>query len=193
MTRQKKGRLSREDWILAGFRALSRFGVAALKVESLARTLETTKGSFYWHFKDAAAFEAAMLDYWTSRATEEVVAVAERESASPQENLRALVRIITELRDEAKGGFRSESAISRWAAADSRVARARLDIDRVRLDYLERQFAHAGFADARARLLGQILYAVVIGLEYLELQQLAATEEGLSGLLDILLPAKGEP
>lgn len=186
----KKGRLSREDWILAGFQALSRSGVAALKVEALARTLDTTKGSFYWHFKDAAAFENAMLDYWKSRATEEVMATAARESASPRENLRALARIITELRDEAKGGFHSESAINRWAAADSRVARVRLDIDQVRLDYLERQFTHAGFSDARAKLLGQIFYATVIGLEYLELQQLAVTREGLSGLLDILLPTE---
>ena len=38
-------RLTREDWILAGFRALSTSGTTALRVEPVARVLGTTKGS----------------------------------------------------------------------------------------------------------------------------------------------------
>ena len=37
---------------MAGFRALARSGARALRAEALARDLDTTKGSFYWHFKD---------------------------------------------------------------------------------------------------------------------------------------------
>ncbi|MFN3661424.1 TetR family transcriptional regulator [Yoonia sp.] len=41
-----------EDWLMAGFRALASHGPSALRAAALARDLGTTKGSFYWHFKD---------------------------------------------------------------------------------------------------------------------------------------------
>ncbi|PWC20301.1 hypothetical protein DDT52_10585 [Brenneria roseae subsp. roseae] len=187
MTQKKKNRLSREDWILSGFRALSRAGSSALKAEALARELKTTKGSFYWHFKDVADFEAAMLAYWRLRANEGVIAAVEQAKASPQEDLRTLVRIITDLRDESNGGLRSESAIRQWAVTNHCVAEALLEVDAARLDYLTKQFVRAGFSDERATLFGQAMYAAVIGFEYLELQQLATTQTGLTGLLDALL------
>ncbi len=46
-----KARLTRSDWVLAGFRALLASGPDAIRVEALARDLRATKGSFYWHFK----------------------------------------------------------------------------------------------------------------------------------------------
>ncbi|ATA23051.1 hypothetical protein BIY26_10405 [Brenneria goodwinii] len=189
MTQKKKIRLAREDWILAGFRALSRSGASALKAEALARELGTTKGSFYWHFKDVADFETAMLTYWRARANEEVIATVALSGKSPQEGLQELVRIIAGLRNAADGGLRSESAIRQWSVTNSRVAAAQLEVDTERLNYLTAQFVRAGFSHERAILLGKILYAAVIGFEYLELQQLAATQEGLTGLLDQLLLA----
>ena len=36
----------------AAFRALARGGVEAIAVEPIAAELGTTKGSFYWHFKN---------------------------------------------------------------------------------------------------------------------------------------------
>jgi AcrR family transcriptional regulator len=190
MTQEKKSRLTREDWILAGFRALSRSGPSALKAEALARELNTTKGSFYWHFKDVADFESAMLVYWRVQATEQVIASVAENSASPEKDLRSLLRIVTGLRSEAHGGLRAESAIRQWAATNSKVAEARHEVDVARLDYLESLFVRAGFMQERAKLFSQAMYAALIGLEYLELQQLGNSREGLSGLLEILLSAE---
>ena len=189
MTQDVKTRLTREDWILAGFRALSRSGPSALKAEALARELKTTKGSFYWHFKDVADFETAMMVYWRAQATEQVIQNVAQQSASPEEDLRALLRIVTGLRSEAHGGLRAESAIRQWASVNSRVAEARHEVDAARLDYLAVQFAKAGFSRERAGLFSQAMYAALIGLEYLELQQLGNTRHGLSGLLETLLSA----
>ena len=190
MTQDVKTRLTREDWILAGFRALSRSGSAALKAEALARELKTTKGSFYWHFKDVADFETAMLAYWRVQATEQVIESVAQKSASPADDLRSLLKIVTGLRSEAHGGLRAESAIRQWAATNSRVAEARHDVDAARLDYLAGQFVKAGFSRPRAKLCSQAMYAALIGLEYLELQQLGNAREGLAGLLEILLSAQ---
>jgi AcrR family transcriptional regulator len=190
MTQDTKVRLTREDWILAGFRALSRSGSSALKAEALARELKTTKGSFYWHFRDVADFESAMLVYWRVQATEEVIASVARKSGAPEEDLRSLLTIVTGLRSETHGGLRAESAIRQWAATNSRVAEARHAVDAARLDYLESLFVRAEFSRERAALFSQAMYAALIGLEYMELQQLGSAREGLSGLLETLLSAE---
>jgi AcrR family transcriptional regulator len=190
MTQDTKSRLTREDWILAGFRALSRSGSSALKAEALARELKTTKGSFYWHFKDVADFESAMLAYWRAQATEEVIASVAQSSGAPEDDLRSLLTIVTGLRSEAHGGLRAESAIRQWASTNHRVADARHAVDAARLDYLGSLFIRAGFSQERAKLFSQAMYAALIGLEYLELQQLGNVREGLTGLLETLLSSE---
>lgn len=52
---------SREDWVDAAITALATRGEAGLSVETLARDLNVTKGSFYWHFEDRAALVTATL------------------------------------------------------------------------------------------------------------------------------------
>ena len=59
-----KSRLSPDKWLTAGFEALVASGPSALAAEPLARALGTTKGSFYWHFKDVPAFQDALLAAW---------------------------------------------------------------------------------------------------------------------------------
>ncbi|MFD0204826.1 MULTISPECIES: TetR family transcriptional regulator [Saccharothrix] len=44
-----RGRVTREDWMMAALRALARGGVAAVAVDALAGELDITRGSFYWH------------------------------------------------------------------------------------------------------------------------------------------------
>ncbi len=56
-------RLNSDRWIAAGFDALRQAGPQALAAEPLARRLGTTKGSFYWHFKDVPAYHARLRDF----------------------------------------------------------------------------------------------------------------------------------
>ena len=56
--------LDREAWIEAAIGTLAEHGVAGVRVESLAKSLGVTKGSFYWHFRDRPDLLAAVLDFW---------------------------------------------------------------------------------------------------------------------------------
>ncbi|MCB0892947.1 MAG: helix-turn-helix transcriptional regulator, partial [Propionibacteriaceae bacterium] len=47
-------RLSRQDWVDAALRSTAQVGLENVSVEALAKTLNATKGSFYWHFTDRA-------------------------------------------------------------------------------------------------------------------------------------------
>ena len=62
-------------WTDAALEALAGGGIAAVRVEPLAKTLGVTKGSFYWHFADRRALLDAMLARW---ADGRVAAIRER-------------------------------------------------------------------------------------------------------------------
>ncbi|MBV9985736.1 helix-turn-helix domain-containing protein, partial [Bradyrhizobium sp.] len=56
--------LSARDWLDLGLKVLARHGFAALKADRLAKTMGVSRGSFYWHFADIAAFHGAILKHW---------------------------------------------------------------------------------------------------------------------------------
>ena len=53
--------LSARDWLDQGLKALAKSGFTSLKAEPLAKAMGVSRGSFYWHFADIAAFHAAVL------------------------------------------------------------------------------------------------------------------------------------
>ena len=83
-------KLTRDDWLAAGFLALSRDGPTALRAEALARKLKTTKGSFYWHFADLPAFKQAMLTLWREKVAGEIIAEV-MEEEDKQRRLELLI------------------------------------------------------------------------------------------------------
>src|SRR6185503_7754202 len=62
--KDKTARLDADAWIAAAFDALAKGGIDAVRVEALAKALDITKGSFYWHFADRRALLDAMLEAW---------------------------------------------------------------------------------------------------------------------------------
>ncbi len=85
-------RLSRDDWALAALEAISASGVGAVAVESLARQLGATKGSFYWHFAAREELIAAALELWERTSTADVIRYIESMDLPPQDRLRRLFR-----------------------------------------------------------------------------------------------------
>src|SRR5690606_14076481 len=70
-------------------------GLAAVKVEALARTLGSTKGSFYWHFTDRRDLLLAVLDRWQQLETEGVIAEVD-DDLPPAQRLVVLLREIAQ-------------------------------------------------------------------------------------------------
>src|SRR3569832_1286209 len=66
--------LSADDWIKAGLKALASSGFTALKADPLAKAMGVSRGSFYWHFADLGAFNAALLKRWREIAAEQIIA-----------------------------------------------------------------------------------------------------------------------
>jgi AcrR family transcriptional regulator len=188
MTQDDKKRLTRDDWILAGFRALSQKGVAGLKAESLARELKATKGSFYWHFSDVAGFQSAMLEYWQRRATDEIIEELNRDDRPAREQLMALLDHATS-NDESYGGRRAELALREWGAADERVASIVRDADRSRIAFLKGRFLLAGLDERHADWAACGLYASLIGFDQLEMLGITEARNGPLAMLELMLRA----
>ena len=178
-------RLSPEDWIAAGFRALATDGPQAIKAEKLARELGTTKGSFYWHFKDVPAFHAAMLALWEKLA---VGGVIEETSAAPQPaaQLRALMARAVAPAPERFGGTNVEPAIRAWALQNTLVAQGVAQVDTARMTYLRSLLTDCGIDQANAVL----LYGAYVGLDHLQSREIAETAEALSDLVELLLASR---
>ncbi len=61
---KSKPRLTKSDWLDAALQLLAESGTQGVAVEPLARRLNVTKGSFYWHFKNRLELLHGTLDYW---------------------------------------------------------------------------------------------------------------------------------
>lgn len=175
-------RLTREDWILAGFRALVDKGPSSLKAEPLARDLGTTKGSFYWHFKDVPDFHARMIEHWITRAFADVAEEIDRE-ASPTQKLFRLGELAS--RDTpAYGGAAAEPAIRAWARSDHTVANAVTEIDTKRLSYLRDLLADLGLTNPD---FARIIYGAYIGMGTLSANDGEDSSDAMSTLMAAIL------
>ncbi|MCY6383078.1 TetR/AcrR family transcriptional regulator [Hoeflea prorocentri] len=184
MTRaaKKKNQLSAEDWIKAAFRALSAGGVQAIRAEAIARDLGTTKGSFYWHFRDVPALKEAMLQTWSKRATEDIIALNAGPFRDASARLQDLIALVTSERSAEYGGVRTEAAIREWAQLDGKAASTAKNVDRRRLEYLQSIVSDIGYDSEDAARMARLLYGALIGLEYLEAQELADAASVLEAL-----------
>jgi AcrR family transcriptional regulator len=146
--------LSADDWIKEGLKALAKSGFTALKADPLARAMGVSRGSFYWHFADLGAFQAAVLKRWREIAAEQIIADVE---AAGDEPLQALLRRSFGARLDL------ERAVRNWAAFDAAAQAAVRAIDRRRLDYIEQLLAKRGLGAATAQARAQILYWTFLG------------------------------
>ena len=148
--------LSAKDWLDQGLKALANRGFTALKAEPLAKAMGVSRGSFYWHFADIAAFHAAILARWHEVAAEQIIANVE--AASKDEDPLALL-----LRRVFGERLTLERAVRTWASVDPAARAAVQAIDRRRLNYVEGLLAQSGLSAELARARAQILYWAFLG------------------------------
>ncbi len=161
-------RLTREDWILAGFRALAAGGVGALRVETVARDLAATKGSFYWHFADPADWRKAMLDYWEDAAFRQIIAGLEPLPRGLA-RLQALAKIATtKNHDPMHGGSGAEPALREWARFAPDVALVVRRVDAGRIAYLDDCLRDVAPKNQDTSLEARMVYAALLGLQTLQ-------------------------
>ena len=171
-----KRRLSPEDWLKAGMDALAQFGPEGLKAESLARALETTKGSFYWHFPDVPAFQKQVLDYWQT--------AAGTEAPLPDQKKDAVAELHRIMQDGFGDDSQAEAALRAWARTDPTAAATVEGIDAKRLERLKALLNKVGVTNPD---LARALYAARIGATQIAGGSPKANKAALDTLVDLVL------
>jgi len=149
--------LSAEDWAEAALEALASGGLEAVAVEPLARRLNVTKGSLYWHFENRDALLRAALELWEQRETLDVISGLENE-ADPQERIFKVFR-------RANSSYKAGRLYLALAAAsdDPRIGEVVRRVSAKRLSYLEVCYRALGMNDEDAHLWATFAYATFIG------------------------------
>ncbi|SEO79254.1 regulatory protein, tetR family [Salinihabitans flavidus] len=172
-------RLTPEAWLAAGLTALEVDGPTALRAESLARGLGTTKGSFYWHFADLPDFHARLLAHWADIATARFAALAQ-EGETAIARLRGLGRAALDAP--------AEPALRAWALDHRGASRTLAEVDAARQAMLAALLAELGLSNPE---LARILYAARIGMADLSARDGQTGEEAMATLIDLVLALHG--
>ncbi len=149
-------RLTQDDWLDHGLKALANDGPAVLKADTLAKRLKVSRGSFYWHFRDIDQFHALLLARWRKRATDEIIVAVDQEAA-PAERLRRLMRTALASDEKLERGIRS------WATQDRKAASTIAAVDKARVKYIHGLLMAAGIEDGQAHVRARFIYWAYIG------------------------------
>jgi AcrR family transcriptional regulator len=128
--------LGREEWLRAARLALLKGGVEEVRVERLARHLQVTKGSFYWHFKDREELLEVLLREWEEELLRDIIPRLKGQRG--RKALRLLLRLMVKrvpLGEE--GSLPSDAAMFTWASVSPVVARRVNRAERKRIELLK--------------------------------------------------------
>ncbi len=163
MARGKHESLAAADWTEAALVALASGGLGAVAVEPLAKTLGTTKGSFYWHFADRNALIEASLALWERRDTDQVITAVD-EAQDVVTRLRNLLRLaFTSVQGGPDGSVGTVELALQASAAHPAVSATLDRVTRRRLAFLTRLYIEMGLSRSRARDRSLLAYSAFLG------------------------------
>ncbi len=154
----KAKRLTRESWIKGAFSTLYEEGIDQVRVERLAKKLQVTKGSFYWHFKDRSELLDALIEYWNDEMTKTVLENARMFHGDPVERIFSTLRdIISNERTQF------DPVVRAWANHDPKAKKYVEKVDKMRTSFLTELFKDAGFNAEESEIRSRMMYYYVLG------------------------------
>jgi AcrR family transcriptional regulator len=150
----EQDRKNRTVWTDQGLRTLESDGHGALKAQPLAKALNVSRGSFYWHFADIGDFHSALLLRWRERMFDQIVADVTRPGRDP---LRRLLEHIL------SKPSRLEIAVRSWALVNPQAALMVEDVDQRRVDFIRDLLRSLGCPPELARTRAQLFNWAYLG------------------------------
>lgn len=151
---------TRDDWVDVAWETLGEAGVDGVRVESLARKLGVTKGSFYWHFKNRQDLIDALLERWFGLREESRQQFLE-DNPLPEDRLWKVIE-----RGIIRGTRGQAAALRLWGQRHDDAATKISEADNRRRQFFIDQFRALGLDDAAAAVRADV-YMAVISAEFL--------------------------
>jgi AcrR family transcriptional regulator len=153
----KKRSLTAEDWQEAALNVIAHQGVAAVAVESLARDLGVTKGSFYWHFSNRMDLVKQALKRWRL-GDKQLIEQTILPIKNPKERLLAWFKLSAE-------PIQTHLIYSTLLADRSHTLISKIlkEITLERLAHLQKSYIDMGYNQAQAKSQSLLAYSVYVG------------------------------
>ena len=161
--KKERSTLSAGDWEQQALILIAEKGIRAVAVESLARRMGVTKGSFYWHFNNRESLLEQSLIRW------------EKHDAT---NLQTSLSAIEDPRERLRSFFRRTGReklthnvySSLCTASDHPQVEPLLErVAERRMKHIEKAFEEIGFDPQEASHRARLTYSAYLG--FLQLQQ----------------------
>ena len=156
-------RLGRDDWLNAAFRAAVEHGFDGVRVLTLAQTLQVTRGSFYWHFKDHATLIDALVERWRARELEAHERLEQAGSDDPAKALEILLDQALAHGGKDLDNMHFELALRALCRRDTQVAGLMRSMDDLRIALFKRKFMRLVQDERTAAELATLFYLSVVG------------------------------
>lgn len=155
--------VSQQEWLDQGLDVLARSGLPGLRVETLARRLGLTKGSFYHHFVDLGDYRRALLGHYEQTCTREHLdANAALDGLPALARLDRLADTVQHLETVHSG---LELSLRVWATQDDDARQTMGRVDALRTAYIEGLLVETLGDPAAAHDAARSLYYVHIGAQ----------------------------
>jgi len=156
---QRRDPLIRADWIAAARELLIEGGIEHVRIDRLAKSLDVTRGGFYWLFKSRDDLLEDLLEDWQTSNTKpfEKILTAEHKGL---DELDALFDLWLE-EQEYRPAY--DSAVRDWARMSQHVAETVKAVDARRIELMNHIFLDLGYPSDEALVRARIAYFHQVG------------------------------
>ena len=165
---KKKRPLGREVWLDTARRALIEEGTAGVEVNKLAKRLGSSRGGFYWFFKDRAQLLEELLAYWARSSTVLFEEILKRPGGNGMEKYLAIINLWI---DEKEYDPKWDGAVRDWARTSEAVRKVVQAVDRKRITVLEQIFNDMGYTGKEAHIRARVMYYHQVGYYAMGVQE----------------------
>jgi len=151
---------SEEFWLDGAYKLLVENGVDAVKVMPLAKALDMSRTSFYWHFEDREALLDALIERWKKQNTGNLIS---QTSMYAETITEAMLNLFDCWVNPQLFDARMDFAIRNWAHQSANLKNILEQNDTERIEAIGAMFLRFGFDKERADVRAHTVYYTQIG------------------------------
>jgi AcrR family transcriptional regulator len=165
---EKRRPLGREIWLDTARQALIEEGTAGVEINKLAKRMGSSRGGFYWFFKDRAQLLEELLAYWVQTSTQLFEQILQVPGHNGMEEYLAMTNLWV---DENEYDPKWDGAIRDWARTAESVRKVVQAVDQKRIAVLCQVFNDMGYKGKEAQVRARVMYYHQVGYYAMGVQE----------------------
>lgn len=153
-------KVDKKQWFIVGLDVLEKDGFARITIDNLCELLQITKGAFYHHFKNIDGYIDALMAYWLSQNTIQIIEDADK-LPTAKERMEFIGNVVL------NRSHKSEQVIRAWSFSNLIVNKYIQQVDGLRIDYSTKLRVQLGMSEEEAKNISVLEYAIFVGIQQL--------------------------